>query len=40
MTQPLKPVFNPIYRVGRVGPEHAYVGDRLIKTPGRIRGLG
>ncbi|MHC4165340.1 MAG: MBL fold metallo-hydrolase [Planctomycetota bacterium] len=34
--QPLKPVFDgiPIYRVGRVGPEHAYVGDIwLIKTP-------
>jgi glyoxylase-like metal-dependent hydrolase (beta-lactamase superfamily II) len=33
--QPLKPVFEgiPIYRVGRVGPEHAYVGDIwLIKT--------
>ncbi|UCG58839.1 MAG: MBL fold metallo-hydrolase, partial [Phycisphaerales bacterium] len=36
MDQPLKPVFDgiPIYRVGRVGPEHAYVGDIwLIKTP-------
>ena len=36
MAQPLKPVFDgiPIYRVGRVGPEHAYVGDIwLIKTP-------
>ncbi len=36
MAQPLKPVFEgiPIYRVGRVGPEHAYVGDIwLIKTP-------
>ncbi len=36
VTQPLKPVFDgiPIYRVGRVGPEHAYVGDIwLIKTP-------
>lgn len=33
--QPLKPVFDevPIYSVGRVGPEHAYVGDMwLIKT--------
>jgi glyoxylase-like metal-dependent hydrolase (beta-lactamase superfamily II) len=36
VAQPLKPVFDgiPIYRVGRVGPEHAYVGDIwLIKTP-------
>jgi glyoxylase-like metal-dependent hydrolase (beta-lactamase superfamily II) len=35
IVQPLKPVFEgiPIYRVGRVGPEHAYVGDIwLIKT--------
>ncbi len=34
--EPLKPVLEgvPIYRVGRVGPEHAYVGDLwLIKTP-------
>jgi glyoxylase-like metal-dependent hydrolase (beta-lactamase superfamily II) len=34
-TQPLKPVFPevPVYSVGRVGPEHAYVGDMwLIKT--------
>lgn len=34
-TEPLKPVFDgiPIFRVGRVGPEHAYVGDIwLIKT--------
>jgi glyoxylase-like metal-dependent hydrolase (beta-lactamase superfamily II) len=29
LTEPIKPVFSgvPIYRVGRVGPEHAYVGD-------------
>ncbi len=36
VAQPLKPVFDgiPIYRVGRVGPEHAYVGDIwLIKAP-------
>ncbi len=36
VAQPPKPVFDglPIYRVGRVGPEHAYVGDMwLIKTP-------
>jgi len=36
VAQPLKPVFDgiPIYRVGRFGPEHAYVGDIwLIKTP-------
>jgi len=35
LKQPLKPVFEevPIYSVGRVGPEHAYVGDMwLIKT--------
>ncbi len=35
LAEPLKPVFEgiPIYRVGRVGPEHAYVGDLwLIKT--------
>ncbi len=35
VAEPLKPVFEgiPIYRVGRVGPEHAYVGDIwLIKT--------
>jgi len=34
-TEPLKPVFDeiPVYSVGRVGPEHAYVGDTwLIKT--------
>jgi glyoxylase-like metal-dependent hydrolase (beta-lactamase superfamily II) len=33
--KPLKPVFEevPVYSVGRVGPEHAYVGDTwLIKT--------
>jgi glyoxylase-like metal-dependent hydrolase (beta-lactamase superfamily II) len=33
--EPLKPVFDevPVYSVGRVGPEHAYVGDTwLIKT--------
>jgi glyoxylase-like metal-dependent hydrolase (beta-lactamase superfamily II) len=33
--EPLKPVFEevPVYSVGRVGPEHAYVGDTwLIKT--------
>ncbi|HEY7115323.1 MAG TPA: MBL fold metallo-hydrolase [Tepidisphaeraceae bacterium] len=33
--KPLKPVFDevPVYSVGRVGPEHAYVGDTwLIKT--------
>lgn len=33
--EPLKPVFDdvPIYSVGRVGPEHAYVGDIwLVKT--------
>ena len=33
--EPLKPVFDevPVYAVGRVGPEHAYVGDTwLIKT--------
>jgi len=33
--KPLKPTFDevPIYSVGRVGPEHAYVGDTwLIKT--------
>ena len=36
LATPIKPVFDevPIYRVGRVGPEHAYVGDIwLIKTP-------
>jgi glyoxylase-like metal-dependent hydrolase (beta-lactamase superfamily II) len=36
VAQPLKPVFEgiPIYRVGRVGPEHAYVGDIwLVKAP-------
>lgn len=36
VAQPLRPVFDdvPIYRVGRVGPEHAYVGDIwLIKAP-------
>jgi len=36
LAQPLKPEFDglPIYRVGRVGPEHAYVGDIwLIKAP-------
>ena len=35
LTSPIKPVFEevPIYRVGRVGSEHAYVGDIwLIKT--------
>jgi glyoxylase-like metal-dependent hydrolase (beta-lactamase superfamily II) len=35
LKQPLDPVFDevPIYSVGRVGPEHAYVGDMwLIKT--------
>jgi glyoxylase-like metal-dependent hydrolase (beta-lactamase superfamily II) len=35
LKQPIKPVFDdvPIYQVGRVGPEHAYVGDTwLIKT--------
>jgi glyoxylase-like metal-dependent hydrolase (beta-lactamase superfamily II) len=35
MKEPLRPVFEgvPIYSVGRVGPEHAYVGDIwLIKT--------
>ncbi|MCR4414706.1 MAG: MBL fold metallo-hydrolase [Thermoguttaceae bacterium] len=35
ISEPIKPVFSgvPIYRVGRVGPEHAYVGDIwLIKT--------
>ncbi len=34
--EPFKPVFDgiSIYRVGRVGPEHTYVGDIwLIKTP-------
>jgi len=36
LAAPIKPVFDevPIYRVGRVGPEHAYVGDIwLVKTP-------
>jgi glyoxylase-like metal-dependent hydrolase (beta-lactamase superfamily II) len=35
LAEPLKPVFEevPVYSVGRVGPEHAYVGDTwLIKT--------
>jgi glyoxylase-like metal-dependent hydrolase (beta-lactamase superfamily II) len=35
LDEPLKPVFAevPVYSVGRVGPEHAYVGDTwLIKT--------
>jgi outer membrane protein assembly factor BamB len=35
LEKPLKPVFEevPVYSVGRVGPEHAYVGDTwLIKT--------
>lgn len=35
LEKPLKPVFDevPVYSVGRVGPEHAYVGDTwLIKT--------
>ena len=35
LDKPLKPVFEelPVYSVGRVGPEHAYVGDTwLIKT--------
>ena len=35
-TEPLKPVFDdvPIYSVGRVGTEHAYVGDIwLVKAP-------
>jgi len=35
LKQPIKPIFDdvPIYQVGRVGPEHAYVGDTwLIKT--------
>jgi glyoxylase-like metal-dependent hydrolase (beta-lactamase superfamily II) len=35
LDKPLKPVFEevPIYSVGRVGPEHAYVGDTwLIRT--------
>jgi glyoxylase-like metal-dependent hydrolase (beta-lactamase superfamily II) len=35
LQEPLRPVFDgvPIYAVGRVGPEHAYVGDIwLIKT--------
>jgi glyoxylase-like metal-dependent hydrolase (beta-lactamase superfamily II) len=34
-SEPLKPVFEevPVYSVGRVGPEHAYVGDTwLIRT--------
>jgi glyoxylase-like metal-dependent hydrolase (beta-lactamase superfamily II) len=36
LAEPLKPVFDglPVYRVGRVGPEHAYVGDIwLVKAP-------
>ena len=35
LDKPLKPVFDevPVYSVGRVGPEHAYVGDTwLIRT--------
>ncbi len=35
LRSPVKPVFEelPVYQVGRVGPEHAYVGDTwLVKT--------